>query len=187
MGLDLVEFAMEVEEVFHFQFPDEDTLGITTPRRLIDYLAQHLPAANDPVCLSQRAFYRLRQALATRLRSPRTAFRPDTPLLPLIPAAIRHEVWNEVRTEIGADDARGWPRLAEPGWFDLFRSARAGTLREAALLLVARFPQVLKGGDAGWTRTQIAEVVHLLICNRVGLRRNQYTKDSRWREDMGID
>jgi hypothetical protein len=187
MGLDLVEFTMEIEEAFDFRFPDEDTLGITTPRRLIDYLGQHLPAATDPVCLSQRAFYRLRQALATRLRSPRNAFRPGTPLLPIIPAASRNEIWDEVCTQVGAASASGWPRLAEPGWFDFFRRARAGTLREAALFLVARFPHVLKGDDAGWTRTQIAEVVHPLICNRFGLRRNQYTEDSRWREDMGID
>jgi hypothetical protein len=189
MGLDLVEFVMEVEEKFQFQLPDEDMAAITTPRRLIDYLTLHLPTAADHVCPSQRAFYRLRSAFAARLNCAPSALRPDTSLLALIPNDVRAATWEGVRQDIGASAVARWPRLDDPGWLDVFRSSRVGTLREATQWIAARLPgaaKIVKGHETGWTRAEVAEIVHRLIQNRFGLTRSQYTEDTRW-PDMGVD
>ena len=113
MGLDLLEFALSVEEAFQLRFPDEDLVGITTPRRLIDYLAVRLPVATTGFCLSRRAFYLLRTSFASRIGCPHSALRPDASLLALIPAADRSAVWEGVRREIGAAGSEHWPRLAD--------------------------------------------------------------------------
>ena len=190
MGLDLVEFAMDVEKAFHFRFPDEDLAELATPRLLIDYLVRNLPTAADHVCPSQRVFYRLRSALAHQLECPRSALRPDTSLLALIPKDSRDAVWQGVRQECGRASALHWPRLDDPSWMDCFRSSRVGTLREATRLLAARLPgaaKLIQGHEAGWTRDEVAEVVHRMIQANFGLRRHEYTEDSRWREDLGVD
>jgi hypothetical protein len=190
MGLDLVEFVMEVEEAFHFRFPDQDMTDLTTPRRLIDYLTTHLPTAAEHRCPSQRVFYRLRSAVVARLGCPRSALRPDTSLLALIPARIRAATWEGVHQEFAASWMPYWPRLDDPGWLDVFRPRRIGTLREATQLVVARLPgaaKIVKGHEAGWTRSQVVEVVRGLIQENFGLQRAHYTDDSRWDTDMGID
>jgi len=99
MGLDVIEFVMEVEEAFQFRFPDEDLGELTTPRRLIDYLTAHLPTAATHCCPSQRVFYRLRSAVAARLGCPRSALRPDTSLLTLVPSHARATTWEGVRQD----------------------------------------------------------------------------------------
>src|SRR5262245_16409803 len=128
MGLDLVEFVMEVEETFQYRIPDQDVTDLTTPRRLIDYLVAHLPTAATHVCPSQRIFYRLRSAVAARLGCPRSSLRPDTSLLTLIPAATRAATWSGLRQDFGVPGVSHWPRLADPGWFDLVRTQRVDTL-----------------------------------------------------------
>jgi hypothetical protein len=194
MGLDLVEFVMEVEEVFEFRFDDEVVAGLRTPRLLIDYLTAHLPTAADHVCWSQRVFYRLRSAVAARFACPRSALRPDTLLLALIPADARAAFWDGVRQDCGASAARHWPRLDAPGWcdliYDLVRPPRIGTLREATEYIarhVTGSVRIVKGHEAGWTRAEVAQVVHRIIQACFGLTRHQYTEDSRWDRDLGVD
>jgi hypothetical protein len=185
MGLDLVEFVMAVEEAFELRFPDEDMIELTTPRKLIDYVAASLSAAKADVCLSQRAFYRLRSSLAERIGCPRSALRPDTSLLEVIPVAERHAVWDGVRQELGLANAKRWPRLDEQGWFDFLRGPRICTLRDAALT-IATHPEPTKGPDTGWTREQISAVIHRLIREELGLAVHEYMDDTSWQE-MGID
>jgi len=45
----------------------------------------------------------------------------------------------------------------------------------------------VKGQEVGWTRRQLAEVVHGLIREQLGFQRGEYTEDSRWDQDMRID
>ena len=189
MGLDLLEFVMDVEKAFQFRFPDEDMTDLTTPGQLIDYLVAHLPTAAEHCCPSQRVFYRLRSAVAARLGCSRSALRPDTSLLALIPAQERATTWEGVRHDVGASRMPHWPRLDDPGWLHLFRPRCIGTLREATNLVVARLPgaaKIVKGHEAGWTRSQVAEVVHGLIQENFGMKRQHYTEDSRWNKDMKI-
>ena len=188
MGLDLMVFTMAIEEAFEIRFPDEDMLAITTPRKLIDYVIARVPKANADVCLSQRAFYRLRSSLVGQIGCSHSALRPDTPLLALIPIAERDAIWDRVRQDIGLANSKRWTRLAERGWFDLFREPRIGTLRDAVAFVVTRHAVVAKGRDAGWTREQVAEVVHGLMREDLGINFecDEYTDDMRWQEDMGI-
>jgi len=174
MGLDVLEFVMEVEEAFQFRFPDEHISDLTTPRRLIDYLTARLPTAAQHCCPSQRVFYRLRSAVAARLGCPRSALRPDTSLLALIPEHVRATTWASIRQDFGASQMPHWPRLDDPGWLDLFRSRCIGTLREATNVVVARLPgaaKIVKGHEAGWKRSQVAEVVHALVQDNFGVQR----------------
>lgn len=190
MGLDVVEFVLDVEKTFHFRFPDEDLILLTTPRRLIDYLVERLPTAAKYVCPSQRVFYRLRSAVANQLQCPRSALRPNTSLLALIPADARYSVWEQVHQDFASPKITHWPRLDDASWLDCFRSRRIATLREATQFLVARLPgaaKVVNGHEAGWTREEVAEEVHRLIQANFAIPRQAYTEDSRWAEDVGFD
>lgn len=186
VGFDLMEFVLSVEDAFALRFPDQSRATITTPRRLIDYLAAQLPVADEHYCLTQRAYYRLRQILVRRLGCSRSALRPRTSLLAAIPEEARAAVWMQVRRDIGAGYARYWPRLGVAGRFEHRDCPPVGCLRDAACFLVARLPLILKIPGEGWTRMQVAEVVQGLIWEEFGLRRNQYHEDSCWDQDMGI-
>jgi hypothetical protein len=178
MGLDFMELMLSVEEAFRFRFPDTDLTSLNTPGRLIDYLAAHLPAGTEDVCLSQRTFYRLRQSLIHHLGSARSAVRPATSLWKLIPIERRRKVWPAVRRDLGASAAKHWPRLAK------LRQADMSEVRDVVRFLVARLPWV-KGPEAGWTRRQITEVVQGLIAEVLGLEWHECDEDFPW-DKLGI-
>ena len=55
MGLDSVEFVMEVEEIFDLSFPEEDAVKVTTPGQVADFVQRQLalepktnPGTNQP-------------------------------------------------------------------------------------------------------------------------------------------
>ncbi len=185
MGLDIVEFVISVEDAFRVPIPDRDAEVLTTPRRLIDYLTSRLPSGLAPACLSQRAFHKLRSIICRRLKVSRTALRPNADLLDIFPKWGQAESWRTIADELGA--GKYWPRLAKPGWFERFQSPRLNRLEELVRFIVARNPCLLLGEGEGWTRHQVAEVVHGLIRDQLGIRRDQYTEDSRWLQDMGVD
>lgn len=187
MGLDLLVFQMSIEDAFQIRFSDEDLPSLSTPVRLKNYLFDHLPISSEDVCLSQRAFYRLRTAIMARTTLTRFSIRPETSLLSLIPRTDWDVVWNGVRQEVGAASVKTWPRLADPGWFDLFRAPRVTNLREAATILALRHPFVLKTNGEGWTLKQITCVVHTLMEEELGIIAGEQTDNLRWTEDMGID
>ena len=85
MGLDVVEFLMSVEEAFQVTIPDQDAQALVTPRRLIDYLTDRLPAGQAPQCLSQRTFYTLRYLICRRLHLPQSALHPNHDLREFFP------------------------------------------------------------------------------------------------------
>ncbi len=189
MGLDLLEFCLKVEETFHFRFPDEDAAKLATPRLLIDYLTAHLPTSEQFVCPTQHVFYRLRSSLSARLGCPRSALRPDTSLLELVPESGRSALWKDVRRDCDLPGGMRWPRLAGPGWLDFCRSPRVDTLGEATRLIARQLPgpsKVIAGHEMGWTRAEVAAVVHGLIQQELGLSRGEYTENSRWWEDMRV-
>jgi hypothetical protein len=184
MGLELVEFLMSTEEAFGVEISDAAAPDLNTPRRLIDYLAGRLPVAPAGCCLSQRAFQQLRAAVTKCSPVPRSCLRPKTSLLGVWPAPERGAAWAAVRNEVGA---RHWPRLAQPGWIGNLLSPRLHLLGDVARFMVARNPLALKRPGEGWTRAQVAEVVHRLIGEELGIPPKTYTDDSRWVQDMGVD
>jgi hypothetical protein len=47
VGLEVVEFVIDVEKAFGLSIPDGDLQGLKTPRQFIEYLARRLPEV-DP-------------------------------------------------------------------------------------------------------------------------------------------
>jgi acyl carrier protein len=185
MGLDLLEFIFSVEEVFNLYIPEADAQVLDTPRRLIDYLTSRLPDGLGPDCLSQRAFYRLRIAICEEFHCPRQMIRPGTDLLQLAPKGYQPERWREIGRRLGAE--KYWPRLAKPGWFENAESPRLSLVRDIVRFMCARNLSALLDKGEGWTRKRVADVVHKLIREQLGIPRGEYTEDSRWTEDMGIE
>src|SRR5262245_36886551 len=101
MGLDLLEFTIQVEKAFEIHIPDADMVDLATPRRVVDYVAASLSAAANDVCRSQRAFYRLRKSLVDRVGCARSTIHVDTSLLELIPITDRNDIWEQVRHNVG--------------------------------------------------------------------------------------
>ena len=60
------------------------------------------------------------------------------------------------------------------------------TFAELANFLVERAPGTVKEGDPGWSRAQVADVVHRLIRSEFGVTK-PYTEASSFVEDLGVD
>ena len=78
MGLDIVEYVMNVEEAFGVMIPDADAERIRTVRMLVDYLHDRAFVPAPGACLTQRAFYHLRRAVDGRAGLPVRRLRPGT-------------------------------------------------------------------------------------------------------------
>lgn len=123
MGLDLVEIVVRTEDAFDIIISDADATRITTPRELADFVATKVSLSDEPSCLSQQAFYFLRERFQPHLSFSRQAFRPNTPLEKLMPKQNRQLVWVTLQSEVGAN---ALPDLARPIW--LFWTLAASTV-----------------------------------------------------------
>jgi acyl carrier protein len=169
MGLDIVEFIMEIETKFRIRIPDQEAQHLTTPRRCIDYVYGRMPQYMDDSCLSQKAFYRLRRVLIEKTRVPRSRIHPRTAVLSTLPNEGREQVWASIGFKLGASDW-WWPELS--GRFP----PHLGTL---AKLMVYHNPQ----------RECVAEAIRALIDENLGVNTSspEYDDDLRFSEDMGIE
>ena len=111
MGLDIVEFVMDVEERFGIEIPDKDAQNLTTPRLLVDYILNKVKPGEDRGCLSQREFYRLRRALIGRRWTTRKKLKPETSLEQIVPKSNRRTAWEQLGEEIEHPDL---PNLTRP-------------------------------------------------------------------------
>jgi hypothetical protein len=98
MGLDLVELTMEMEDEFAISIPDETAAALTTIGATIDFIVADL-RRRDGVCLTARAFYRVRQGLVARCRASRSDVRLDAPIRPLV--GKRRREWAAIATHAG--------------------------------------------------------------------------------------
>lgn len=181
MGLDIVEFIVAVEDAFELVIPNAVAERLTTPRRLIDYLTACLPPALDDTCLSQRAFYNLRDALHRRLGLRHEAWRPSTSLFHILPESDRDQLWRQIGYDMRA---RHWPRVGKPGWFERPTAPRLSHLGEVASFLAERASSSLKRAGEGWTRNQVAGVIRRLLWSE--LRIDEYSEDDRFVQDLGV-
>jgi hypothetical protein len=183
MGLDTVEFAMGVEQAIGIPIPDDVAATIRTPRHLIEYLHSQLPHSRESRCLSQRAFYRLRQAVAKRLGPRAAKLRPGTEILRLFPTSTAQADWAAIGDLLGYS---GWARARGNGWFarTFFRD-QPRTLGEAARHLAGFSPAVLKQVDEGWSWSEVVAVVAWQMQYRFGI--HGYSLDDRFAEDLGLD
>jgi hypothetical protein len=115
MAWDGVELIHRVEDEFEIAIDDDEALRLATVGDL--YRLVLSKAGTNPACLTSRAFYRTRQALAEALGVPRRGIRESTELGTLLPHSRRSEPWKRIAAEIGLK----FPRLRHPRqWNDLF-------------------------------------------------------------------
>jgi hypothetical protein len=182
MGLDIVEFVMEVEEAFGLRIPDDVATSLTTPRQLINYLHSRLPQSQEPRCLSQRAFYAVRRELAHQVHLPPAPLRPTTELLAVLPADNAQAAWVAVGESLGYPQ---WPRVRGRGWLaKIFLRSRPRTLGEAARHVATYTPQAVKPSDEGWSWTEVATVVNGLMQDQLAV--GEYSLDDRFVEDLRL-
>jgi hypothetical protein len=113
MGLELVTIIVRVEEAFGISISDTEAVGLTTTRELANFVAAKVGVTDDPSCLSQQAFYFLREQLGQRFLVSRSEFVPDTKLENTVPREDRIENWTALREGMGK---HALPDLARPIW-----------------------------------------------------------------------
>jgi len=182
--LDIVEFVMGVEDAFGVRVPDRIAETITAPRLLVNYFHGRLPQSNKSHCLSQRAFYSVRNVLGARVGLPKSALRPKTELLAVLPDPNPQEVWAEVGESLGYPR---WPRARGGSWLArLFLHARPRTLGEAAHQVAVFSPGILKPAGEGWSWHEVAAVVRGQMCYHFAIS-EPFSLDDRFVEDLGLD
>ncbi len=178
MGLDSVEFVLALEESFDLYIPDADAVVLTTPRKVIDYLANRLTAANASQCLDQMAFYSVRRAGMQVLGRARTAFTPQARWDEILHDKHQRRQWELVGKATGLPK---WPGLSLWGSFP----SDVGTVGGTARFLAAKCPSALKTKAPTWTKKEIAEVVTRLMAIELGI--TQFNLDDRFGQDLGVD
>ncbi len=86
MGLDAVEFVMEIEEEFGISVADDEdeVVFFRTLGTVHDYLLEKCEGRKRSDCPTRSAFYRLRHAMSVVLGVEPRSLRPTMPLLPLL-------------------------------------------------------------------------------------------------------
>lgn len=113
MGLDAVELVVRFEDSFGIAISDEAASKLTTPREVTDYIMSQVPTDGQPACLSQQAFYFLRQGFLKCLQIQRADFRLDVPVAKIVPKRHRKIAWAELKAELGNE---ALPELARSSW-----------------------------------------------------------------------
>lgn len=185
MGLDLVELVIATEAAFGIAIPDADASTMDTPRKVIDYLEARLAKAdNGADCLSQRAFYRVRTAVARRFEKARNALAPTTPIRDVLSTTGADTQWRQLGAELGADY---WPKWRDASWLRRQLGSGPATLGDVANFLATSYPAAVKSSGGGWTRAEIERVFMKLLVQETGVDLTRHTLDSRFTFDMGID
>jgi hypothetical protein len=178
MGLDSVEFLLALEESFGLYIPDADAVALSTPRKVIDYLANRLTASDTSQCLDQMAFYSLRRAAMQVLDRPRSAFTPQTRWEEVLHVRRHRRQWELVGQETGLPK---WPRLTLWGSLPPEVETVGGTAR----FLVAKCASAIKRKAPTWSEKEITEVVTRLINIELGITR--FGLDDRFVQDLGVN
>ena len=110
MGLDSVELVIAFEEAFSVAIEDAVAEKMRTPRDVIDFIARHRGSGTKKLCLTRRAFHRIRERLMA-VGVARSAVRPDARLEQFFPADTRCALWIRARGEISRWQ---WPDLVRP-------------------------------------------------------------------------
>lgn len=181
MGLDIVEFVMEVEETFAIRISDREAEKILTPRMLINYVYSHAVHPGKVMCLSQRAFYAVRRELCARLALPRRSLRPKTDLLTVLPQQNAEHLWGEVGAALRCQP---WPSIRGDGWFARhFQKSRPRTLGEAAKYVATYTPGILKRSGEGRSWDEVRRMIDRLIREHFAI--HEYSLDDNFHEITG--
>jgi len=113
MGLDGVEIVMKAEEAFGIQIEDAEAEAMRTPRDLIECVMKKIEPAETNVCLTQRAFNRIRSLLVKREGFERKRIRPDMRMNDLLNPKSRQQFLQQVLADTGLMMV---PELVRPSW-----------------------------------------------------------------------
>ncbi len=118
MGLESVEFFMQLEETFGIDLPENEVRHAYTPAAVIDLVVSKVRLSKDPACSTQRAFHVLRQALMKTLNLSRDKITLTTPIAGLFPenADKMKSLWSKLKEETCS---RSWPDLSLPKWMSI--------------------------------------------------------------------
>lgn len=187
MGLDLVEFVFAIEDCFSLAIPNEVAATFTTPRRVIDYLDRELTTlrgSDDAPHLLSRAFYRIRSTFALQYALPRGALRPETLMTSILPRDSRSQSWRALRGALGANP---WPQSPTDNVLLRYFPVRPRTIGDLARYLARTQSVRLLDRSEHWNRSQIEELVRLLVEDEFGVARTSYTIDSSFVHDLHVD
>jgi hypothetical protein len=181
MGLDIVEFVIAVEGAFGIHISDSEAARLETPRLLIDYVAQRLEVA--PIahreCLTQRAFYRSRAAIARRFHVERRSLWTSSRLKDVV--GKRKNEWKALGRDIGA---AAWPRIKSEN--PMFAAlGGVSTVGELAANLATYDAAALRDPHAPWSVAEIEAIVRQLIDRELSVDMSKHTLDSTFIRDMG--
>jgi hypothetical protein len=183
MGLDTVELVMRIEDTFGIAIPDEEASRLLTPDDVTDYILTRVEVTDEPLpCLSQRTFYILRRSFIRTLQTPRHAFRPDVPLIDLLPADLPDEAWERVGRDTGLKE---WPSILKPRWLRSFISHECQSCGDLVDYVLTHDVLSVKGAERRWTRSQVRDVLWRVIKNDTGVK--DFTGTSHFVYDMGLD
>lgn len=182
MGLDIVEYVMTVEDLFDVRLPEAELRAVRTPRDLARVVQRRLPQDRRvrAGCLSQRAFYRVRNAVLET--------HPDLERKPLTPATVSDSLktregqplrWRAVGKRLG------FP--LEDTFSSRWLQLGPNTLGTLAERVVAERPATLRNSDEGWADSQIAEILLRVVEREQGLEPHRFNADSAFVHDMGMD
>jgi acyl carrier protein len=101
MGLDAVEMVMEVEDAFDIRLEDHEVEKVRTPGHLIDLVMAKVAVVNSSVCLTQRAFNRVRAGLLRYSGLSRQQIFPAAKLATLISKPRRRELILALASDLG--------------------------------------------------------------------------------------
>jgi hypothetical protein len=101
MGLEVVEFVMEIEEKFGISIPDNEVVYFCTLGQMHDYLLEKCAGRKRSDNPAHAAFDRLRPVLNKVLGVDPEALSPNTPLLPLLGTWWRQQKWKRLQKELG--------------------------------------------------------------------------------------
>jgi acyl carrier protein len=110
MGLDSVELVIAFEEAFGVAIEDAAAEKMLTPKDVIDYIEQRRGIGTRKLCLSRRAFHKVRERLM-EIGIARSAIRLGTPLSQIFVEENRRVLWMRARGQLPINQ---WPDLVLP-------------------------------------------------------------------------
>lgn len=178
MGLDGVEFVMAIEDSFQIAIPDEDAERMLTPGDVVNYVFARVGSEDRPVCIEQRAFYRLRRASMRVFARPRSAIRPGTRWNDILPRRRRRRNWRLLHQATGTPH---WPRLTILGNVPDAVATVGGTAQYLAAHGAAAFQRPREG----LSRRDVEDTITRLM--REYLRITEFRWDQEFVRDLGVD
>lgn len=184
MGLDGVEYVMAIEEYFEISISDEAAAELRTPRDVVAYLMSAVRVAEDGPCLTQRAFYRLRRAVADELGVPVRTITPGSKLTTV--GLDDPGRWTSLRRRLGVGSSP-WPCRPSDSWWGRLLG-RPATFGDVARHLMEQHPlPPFLATAPRWTPQQVGEAVLALAAEHFRVPRSRVTLDSRFVEDLHVD